>query len=221
MGSAARNPSPAHQIQQAIRNLTQKRTHQAYYRLILSSNGRRHSPTAIAFCRGRWARIHRTIRSAFVCVGWRCRAGTAQHVECQFTEGGEVLWLVIAAVAGTILVETGIEHPVQSVLDLPVGSDHFGETLGPGGGRTKHSSVWWWSCARPGVIRGVRMPWRASEAAMPLPSSGRLRRRNGTRIGARPAGALAGSAQDEAEELPLSKILDTISYICDKGNYHI
>jgi hypothetical protein len=40
-------------------------------------------------------------------------SGGTQHIECELTQGGEVRGAVVAAVAGAILVETDIEHPVR------------------------------------------------------------------------------------------------------------
>jgi hypothetical protein len=34
-------------------------------------------------------------------------------------ENGEVLWTVVAAVAGAVLVHVDVEHPVEAILDTP------------------------------------------------------------------------------------------------------
>ena len=53
-------------------------------------------------------------------------------------EGGEILWTVVASVAGAVLVHVDVEHPVEAVFDAPVvagvlvqalGRDGFGEEI--------------------------------------------------------------------------------------------
>jgi hypothetical protein len=54
----------------------------------------------------------------------------AQEVEGELAQDGEVLGALVPAVAGAVLIEAGVEHPVQRVPDGPVGAHGTGERLG-------------------------------------------------------------------------------------------
>src|SRR3546814_12534778 len=78
------------------------------------------------------------------------RAGGSEEVEGQVPEDGEVFRSVVGAVAGGVLVEGHVEHPMAAVLDGPVGADGAGEAfrgeagggkIGAGGGATDGKSV--------------------------------------------------------------------------------
>jgi hypothetical protein len=60
--------------------------------------------------------------------------GLVEEVEGEAAKDGEVLGAVVAAVAGPVLVEGDVEHPVQAVLDRPVAADSAGGGLGGEGG---------------------------------------------------------------------------------------
>ena len=51
----------------------------------------------------------------------------AQDVEGAPSQGGEILGPTIAPVAGMVLVETGVEHPVLGVLDAPMDARRVSE----------------------------------------------------------------------------------------------
>jgi hypothetical protein len=53
-----------------------------------------------------------------------------QEVEGEAAQDGEILGPVVLAVADAILVEGDVGHPVQAVLDRPVGAQGLGEAFG-------------------------------------------------------------------------------------------
>jgi hypothetical protein len=62
-------------------------------------------------------------------------SGGLEDVEGELAQDGEVCGTMILAVAGAIFVEGCVEHPVEAVLDGPVGADGRGEGLGGKGRR--------------------------------------------------------------------------------------
>ena len=43
-----------------------------------------------------------------------------ERVDRHVFESGEILWTVVASVAGAVLVHVEVEHPVEAVFDAPV-----------------------------------------------------------------------------------------------------
>ena len=69
-----------------------------------------------------------------------------ERVDRHVFESGEILWTVVASVAGAVLVHVDVEHPVEAVFDAPVvagvlvqalGRDGFGEEIVGGLGRQR------------------------------------------------------------------------------------
>ena len=56
--------------------------------------------------------------------------GGSQDIQCDHAQDGEVFLLVVAAVAGSVIVEADIRHPAQAVLDPPVGAHGGSEASG-------------------------------------------------------------------------------------------
>src|SRR3546814_10253602 len=66
---------------------------------------------------------------------WSSDVCSSDLVEGQVPEDGEVFRSVVGAVAGGVLVEGHVEHPMEAVLDGPVGADGAGEAFrGEAGG---------------------------------------------------------------------------------------
>ena len=51
----------------------------------------------------------------------------ADDVEGDVAEHGEVVWAVVFSVAGVVLVHDHIEHPVEAILDAPMGAGDVAE----------------------------------------------------------------------------------------------
>jgi hypothetical protein len=54
----------------------------------------------------------------------------ADQVEVHVFDDGHVSWAVCGAEARKVVVEDDVEHPMETVLDAPVGSHGGGESLG-------------------------------------------------------------------------------------------
>ena len=54
----------------------------------------------------------------------------AAQVEVHVFDDGHVSWAVCGAEARKVVVEDDVEHPMETVLDAPVGSHGGGESLG-------------------------------------------------------------------------------------------
>ena len=98
-------------------------------------------------------------------------SGGLEQVEGDLSEGGEVFGAVILAVSCTILVEGDVEHPVQPVLDVPVGAEGVGEFLGRGLGSGNGWS-WPWPCIWARLQGAGRGAWgcRSVSLAPPPPA---------------------------------------------------
>ena len=59
----------------------------------------------------------------------------SEQGEGEFSQNCQVFRAVILAVSGAVLVEGHIQHPMQGVLDGPVGADGGSETFGAEAGR--------------------------------------------------------------------------------------
>ena len=55
---------------------------------------------------------------------------TAEDVESELSQGGEVLWGVVLSAAGAVLVEGDVERPVKLVLDGPMASHDLQQPIG-------------------------------------------------------------------------------------------
>ncbi len=55
-------------------------------------------------------------------------SGGLEHVEGELAHDGAVFGAVIFAGAGAVLVEGGVEHPVEPVLDGPMGAHRPGRS---------------------------------------------------------------------------------------------
>ncbi len=53
-----------------------------------------------------------------------------ERVDRHVFESGEILWTVVASVAGAVLVHVDIEHPVEAVFDAPMGAGGLVQALG-------------------------------------------------------------------------------------------
>ena len=91
-----------------------------------------------------------------------------QDVEGAFADDGEVFGVVILAVAGPVFVEGGVEHPVDAVLDAPVGANGFANRSAVSGREEREK--WRERLVRPSrstVASSMAMAARPGMAASP------------------------------------------------------
>src|SRR5258707_2815949 len=78
---------------------------------------------------------------------------TLQEVERQMTQDRKVLRAAASAHATVIFAESHVEHPVQSILDVPMGP-HNVQRLLSAGRETRDIVAYFGRCGRPDATRG-------------------------------------------------------------------
>jgi len=69
--------------------------------------------------------------------GLRCLAVRRAGRRAEPSQDSEIFWPMIASVAGAVLVETGVEHPVLGILDAPMSAHRISELCGTERGRRR------------------------------------------------------------------------------------